>query len=412
MDYIIKRSDSKLIETEKYWLLIYGRRKVGKTFLLRELCKFDNYFTIKKDSSVISKNKTISINNMVEDVKKLLSENKTVVIDEFQRLNESTLEELSILHPKGKLILSGSSLRITKKFFEPKSPLLGFFTPIKMSLIQPSDMLLNLHKKIQDEKLIEICTFLREPWIIPNYNEEETINFIYNIVTKSKQIITGLIGEIFTEEERELTKKYEAILSLVGSGIWNTKELTSILYSRKLIPDPSPTHLIQYLKNLEEMELVESINLHKTKGKYYRLISPLMNIYYYLDSRYDISSRTISLEEVKPTLQKLINLEIQNFIADLFSEIYDGRKEYFVSKDKEVDFIITKRNKPEIIGEVKWKIIDQKDIDKFLKNSERLNGKRVLICKGSKIKDKEIENIEIINPKSLIALVEEFKKIK
>ena len=115
---------------------------------------------------------------------------------------------------------------------------------------------------------------------------------------------------------------------MIGEGIWNTKELTSILYSRKLIPDPSPTHLIQYLKNLEEMELVESIKLYKTKGRYYRLISPLMNIYYYLDSRYDISNRTISLEEIRPTLQNIINLEIQNFIADLFAEIYEGRKEY------------------------------------------------------------------------------------
>jgi len=409
MGYIIIRSDSIQIIKERHWILLYGRRKVGKTFLLRELCKFENYYTIKKDLSVISNEGTIQVEGMVKKIKNQLSNNQKVVIDEFQRLDEGIFEELSLQHPKGKLILSGSSLRIIKKFFDPRSPFLGFFTPIKLGFIKPSDIILNLHKKIQHEYLIGLCTFLREPWLIPIYNNEETLNFIYELVIKSKQNITGLIGEVFTEEERELTKKYEAILYLIGEGIWNTKELTSILYSRKLIPDPSPTHLIQYLKNLEEMELVESIKLYKTKGRYYRLISPLMNIYYYLDSRYDISNRTISLEEIRPTLQNIINLEIQNFIADLFAEIYEGRKEYFVSPNKEIDFIITKRNKLEIIGEVKWKITNLEDVSKFKENSKRFNGKKVLICKKSKYKINN-NSIEIIDVQNLIKLVKKFKE--
>ena len=408
MDYIIERIDKNLIKNEKQWLLVYGRRKVGKTFLLRNLCKFENYYTIKKDLSVISTNGTISIDKMIEEIKKFLADNQIVVIDEFQRLNESILEELTLSHPKGKLILSGSTLRIIKKIFEPGSPLLGFLSPIKISLISPSDMILNLHKKFKKELLIELSTFLREPWIIPIYNEEETLNFIYKLVTQSKQIITALVGEIFTEEERELTKKYESILSLVGSGVWNTKELTSILYSRKIIPEPSPTHLIQYLKNLEEMELLDSIKIYKSKKRYYRLTSPLMNIYYYLDSRYNISDRAISLEEIKPKLQKLINFEIQNFIADLFSELYEGRKEYLVSQDREVDFIITLRNKPEIIGEVKWKKLEQEDINKFKRNSEGLSGKKILFCKNSEIKDKEIE---IIEPKNLVSNIQAKKRL-
>lgn len=407
MGYIITRSDAERIKSEKHWILLYGRRKVGKTFLLRELCRFEHYYTVKKDLSVISPRKTISIETMLEEVKNLLSNNQTIVIDEFQRLNEGVFEELSLLHPKGKLILSGSSLRIIKKFFEPKSPLLGFFTPMKIGFIRPSDIVLHLPKTIPDALRIELCTFLREPWTIPIYNNQETLKFIYGLVTLSKPIITGLIGEIFTEEERELTKKYEVILNLIGAGIWNTKKLTSALYTKNLIPDPSPTHLIQYLKNLEEMELVESINLYKTKGRYYRLTSPLMTIYYYLDSRYNISSREASLEEIRPTLQKLINLEIQNFIADLFAEIYEGRKEYFVSHDQEVDFIITQRNKPELIGEVKWKTAEKKDIIKFMKNSERFNGPKVLVCKSAKIKDNALE---IIGPKELIALVKKLTR--
>ncbi len=402
MGYIIKRAESEEIKSKKYWLLLYGRRKVGKTFLLRDLCGLDNFYSVKKDLSIVCDGRNISHENLFSEIKSLIEKNKVIVIDEFQRLAEGRIEDLVSMHPKGKLILSGSSLRIVKKVFEPNSPLLGFFTPVKIGFIKPTDAIIGLKTEHSEEETIELATFLREPWLIPLYNKENIIDFLYSVLINSKHTITSLIGEIFTEEERELTKKYEAIINLIGSGIWNTKELTSILYSRGLIPDPSPNHLIQYLKNLEEMGLVENIKLHKTKGMFYRLASPIMNIYYYLDSRYDISNRPISLAEARPTLEKLVNMEIQNFIADLFAELHEGRKEYFVSPDREVDFIITKRNKAEIVGEVKWKKITGEDISKFKRNSERFAGRKVLVCKNGETGE---SGLDIVNPHNLISMV-------
>ncbi|MDI6738085.1 MAG: ATP-binding protein [Nanoarchaeota archaeon] len=402
MDYIIKRKEADLVKSKRQWLLVYGRRKVGKTFLLRELCRAENYYSVAKDLAIISGGRKLSLEEFVSEVKSLLSEGKRVVVDEFQRLNEGVFEEISLLHPKGQLILSGSSMRVIKKVFEPKSPLLGFFMPIKIGFISPSDIISGLKGRIHEDKLIEFATFLREPWVIPSANGGKASDFVYSLITQSKYTIVALVGEIFTEEERELTKKYEAILSLIGSGVWKTKEITAILYSRKLIPEPSPNHLIQYLKNMEEMELVESIKLHKGKERYYRLKSPIMSVYYYMNSRYEIGAREISMEEAMPTLVKLLNLEIQNFIADLFAEIYGGRKEYYVSKDKEVDFVITKRNKAEIIGEVKWKQIGKEDILKFKRNSEGLHGRRVLICMGGE----SGKDVEVIDRRKLLKLAQ------
>lgn len=94
---------------------------------------------------------------------------------------------------------------------------------------------------------------------------------------------------------------------------------------------------------MQEIDLIENIRVHKSKSNYYRLLSPIANLYYYLDSRYDISNREISFKEAFPTIQKIVSMEIQNFVADLFAELYDGRKEYFVSPTKEIDFVITKR---------------------------------------------------------------------
>jgi hypothetical protein len=123
----------------------------------------------------------------------------------------------------------------------------------------------------------------------------------------------------------------------------------------------------------------------------------IIDIYYYLDSRYDINNRDVNLKEIKPTIEKLINFEIQNFIADLFAEKFSGRKEYFISSSKEVDFIITKRNKPIIVGEVKWKKITKNDINKFLKSSEFFNCKKFLVCK----KGTKNDQIEVLDAKNI-----------
>jgi len=235
---------------------------------------------------------------------------------------------------------------------------------------------------------------MRDPWTIQILKEGNVIKFVFRIITHSKYLMSSLIGEIFSEEERELTQKYQVIMRLIGSGVWNTRDLANDLYNNKVFDTPDVNHLGPYLKNLQEMELLETIKIYKTKNKhYYRLKSPIMNVYHYLDSRYDISNRNCSLNEIEPTLQKLINFEIQNFVADFFAEKYDGRKEYYLSSSKEVDFIITKRNKPIIVGEVKWKTITKEDIERFKESVKDFYCRKVLICKKG-IKDNQIETID------------------
>jgi len=46
---------------------------------------------------------------MLKIIKNMLESGKTIVIDKFQRCDESMIEEFIPLHPKGKLILSGSN---------------------------------------------------------------------------------------------------------------------------------------------------------------------------------------------------------------------------------------------------------------------------------------------------------------
>ena len=67
------------------WVLVYGRRKTGKTFIVSNFIKHDSFYFIKRDRTVISKKdwRTINYDTMMELMRRDLSEGKTVVIYEF-----------------------------------------------------------------------------------------------------------------------------------------------------------------------------------------------------------------------------------------------------------------------------------------------------------------------------------------
>ena len=52
---IIERIEVDEIKKIKKWLLIYGRRKTGKTFLVENFLKYDEYFFVKRDRTILSK---------------------------------------------------------------------------------------------------------------------------------------------------------------------------------------------------------------------------------------------------------------------------------------------------------------------------------------------------------------------
>ncbi|RLE70153.1 MAG: ATP-binding protein, partial [Thermoprotei archaeon] len=262
---------------------------------------------------------------------------------------------------------------------EPKSPLLGFFTPYKLSLIKPIDIFSTLIRRYDPVKSLELASYMRDPWLIPLYGGEDTVSFIYKDSCKYWQIVKALIGEVFAEEERTLTKTYEAILSLLGSRVWRVKDITGILYAKRVIREPSSSHVSGFIKNLMEMDLVESIKLFKTRRKYYRLKSPIMETFYYLENKFDVSEREVSLDEVRLVLEKIIRLEVEDFIAEFFAHYYNGRREY--SLDPEIDFIITLRKRILAIGEVKWGKYTRQDLKKFYKKVETLPGVKIFITK-------------------------------
>jgi hypothetical protein len=404
---IIHRDEADEIKRIKGWVLIYGRRKVGKTFLIKNFLDYDVFFRINRDGSIYAEKFIVtsigSADNFSEAVVELLSSNKTVVIDEFQRLPESILERISMAHPQGKLIFSGSSMRVVKKLFGSSSPLLGLAMQYRLGLIKPDNMLRELLKKMDASVAVELAPYLADVWTIPFLKmENESTKTIYEILKYSKFTIPALVGEIFTEEEREYSRIYEAVLRLMGAGEWNYKNIASILAGRRLIERADTSLVLPYIKNMVAMGLVESLSLYSTKKKMYRLASPVMEAFFYLDDKYGFGEIEVSFQEVKPTIEKLRNLAIQKFIGDLFAQAYNGKKEYFVTPSNELDFIITIRNKPVVAGEMKWGKYDEKDIKKFLEKSSFIDAEKVFVTK--KKKENEINGVKIMDVSDLEAM--------
>jgi hypothetical protein len=142
------------------------------------------------------------------------------------------------------------------------------------------------------------------------------------------------------------------------------------------------------------MGLIEALPLFQSKKKMYKLTSPIMEVFFCLCDKYNFDERDVSLLEIKPTLEKIKSLAIQNFIADFYAEYLNGRKEYHVAPEKEIDFIITVRKKPILVGEVKWGAYSQKDIKKFAEKTKNICCKKVIVKKKIQQKSDEITIVD------------------
>lgn len=117
------------------------------------------------------------------------------------------------------LIAAGSSYGILHKVFERSSPLLGLFAPFHVDIIAYEDVLAQVEDPV-------LSILWRDPWIIPHVGSvEELRRRARDLVLAAR----GLIGEVFAEEERELTDVYWRAVLLVAEGYWKSTDVAGAL---------------------------------------------------------------------------------------------------------------------------------------------------------------------------------------
>ncbi len=82
---MIPRSEVAVLKGDG-WFLVFGRRKTGKTFMVRRMLDHDYYFFIMKGGVAAHDGELLPYPVFRERLSGLMKELVTVVVDEFQRL--------------------------------------------------------------------------------------------------------------------------------------------------------------------------------------------------------------------------------------------------------------------------------------------------------------------------------------
>jgi AAA+ ATPase superfamily predicted ATPase len=404
MEMRLRRSEAKEVSRAKGWVLVFGRRKTGKTYLLRNFTKWDRYFLVRKDGSVSSeeggRRKTVAALELARAVGEELSFGRTVIVDEFQRLPSAFLDDIAAYHPQGKLVLTGSSFRVMNDVFGQNSPVLGLLAEERIGLVRPGDVLSSLSGHLPPEVAVEFGTFVRDPWILPHLELKDSCRELFWTATRFQNAITGLVGEVFQEEERSLTILYEAILRLLGAGYRRSDEVASILSSRGILKNGNTSAVVPMINNMERMDLAVEMPVYGSKRKRaYLLKSPILELFYYLADRYDIENREVRFKEAEGAVLKVRNLAIQRFVGEIFAQKYEGILE--CSYDPELDFIITRKGRPLAVGEVKWGKYGKKELAAFAGKVSGFDCPKYFVARK---KAEKIRGVELVDAAGLLKM--------
>ncbi|MEM2273990.1 MAG: AAA family ATPase [Thermofilum sp.] len=399
---IIERPEEvRRISELKKWVLVYGRRKTGKTFLVSNFVKYDEYFFVKTSRGIVTKDgDSVSYEAFLEILKRALDEGKTVVVDEFHRLGQDFFDFLHYAKKRGKLILISSTLFLSRKLVSAKSPLLGLFAEVPIGLISLRDCLkalegFNLSKKDR----LELAILLREPIAVDYFDEKKSAREnIALVLLSSVKTIPALIGEIFYEEEREMSSIYEGILRAIASGRVISGEIASYLFSRRLIKKEDASIIQPYLNNLVSFGLIRRVEVFNKRKFVYKIASPLVRIYYYADEKYNISERKVGREEILRIIDELMPRIVEDEVREFLAEKHGLRESVIEAKDFEVDGCLLRFNKPEIALEVKWGRVSGRDIKRVEEKLSKVpSARRVLFVQDKNDVEVKPSAIEVVD---------------
>ncbi|MHA1594734.1 MAG: AAA family ATPase [Candidatus Baldrarchaeia archaeon] len=414
--FVARRSEVDIIRNHPSWVLVYGRRKTGKTFMLKNFLSWHTYITVSRGLSVLVERrgggtKVVELRRLPSIIEDALERNEVVIVDEFQRLPEHFWDIIASCHPKGKLVLSGSSLSIVEKVFSHRSPLLGLLLPIRIDIIRPSDILFSLVSAgLTPRRAVEWGVIVRDPWVIPHVNlKGSVLDQVTRLLPFLVEASIGLIGEVFKDEERLLTRIYEAILYSIASGSWSLEEVARELYQKGIVEHPRLEYASSYVDRLSKMGLVEKVPLYKSRARIYlKLRSHLMSIAMGVEEKTGITEAMQPIFGIEETIRSIYGLELQFFVGEALAEATGLRRAYTILPRGEGDIdvvLLDRKNKPVMAVEVKSSAPKDADVTKLRERAEQIGAPETAIFTLRESREQRIRGVKIITPKVLIEML-------
>jgi AAA+ ATPase superfamily predicted ATPase len=423
--FIGRESELRLLEnryTENKFnlFIVYGRKRVGKTTLLKEFCsgkksiffvgeENNDKLSLKRFSELVFKHYNIS--NMLEQfgdwekafsflAEKAENEKLVVVLDEFPYLARANPALPSLLQNliDGKLkntelflILCGSSMSfMEKEVLSYKSPLYGRRTG--SILVNPfgfydSGKFFPTYSREDRFKTYSILGGI--PQYLETFNPSQTVeqNIKDNILRK---------GSLLYEEPKFLTLQefrnpalYNSIIETVAEGYTRLNQIASKIGEPK-------DKTAKYITSLLDLKIVERIqpvgSQNRTRKSLYRIKDNFFRFYYYFITK---NHSLLEQEMIDYVYEQSIEPLLNNFFGQSFEAVC---KEYLIRENKqmrlpfvfmnignwwgnnpikkqeeEID-ILAVNGKKCIIGECKWRNRKMKlhDFERLLEKSNLL----------------------------------------
>lgn len=409
----IKLLENLRKEKKPKLILMYGKRRVGKTEILNEFAKRrDALYLVARQESEKDQLKKISseiaafFNDPVIEKNPfqnydglflyLVQKEIPVFFDEFPYLVESNKALPSILQEywdkyfskkPSFIILCGSSIRMMESLLGYKSPLYGRRTEqILISSLQFKDACEFFPKTLSNEQKVIFYGVLggTPAYLLEfDYNKSLKENIIEKILQKNKFLYQDTLFVI--REELNEPRNYYSIIQSVAKG--NTK-LGNIINDTGL----EKGKVIKYLSVLIDLQLIErrvpvtEKNPTKSRKGIYLLKDNYFKFWFrFVFGNIDYIEQN---KQIRLFKEKIIP-ELNGFIGFVFEEIAlnwlksEKRFNDYVfgkwwDREEEIDIVgIDKNNNKIIFGEVKWKNLNYNQavniINKLKRKSTRIS---------------------------------------
>jgi len=332
------------------WVLVYGRRKTGKTWLLRRCWDWSLYATVTGDGFCVLEERgrgprLVAAGDCVEAVARLIRSpgGGGAVVDEFQRLPRRLWELLAATSPEAEagLALCGSSLGVARRVFSRGSPLLGLLAPLRVDLASYPDTVASLLRwGLGPRDALLWAVAARDPWLLRHIEPRgEPWRVLAAWAHALVPAARGLVGEVFEEEERSLTRLYDAVLRLLSEGYWRAADLAARLAEAGLTSAPHPGSVTGVLRVLEDMGLVERVPLWRTRGArvYYRHRSSLLRLLLAVAATVE----ELGAEPRPETIHSMYGVELQFNLGEMLAEAKGLRRGYSIQPGgRDIDVVL------------------------------------------------------------------------
>ena len=376
-------------------IIIYGRRRIGKTRLVLEAIRGREhvyYLAVKGDNLRHFKrfaSKVVpEIAHLKEDWEIYLTylKDRIVVIDEFPNMIEEDVLslfqraiDLRLKESRTKIILLGSSISMmTDKVLGYKSPLYGRRTAsIKLRPLRLYH-LRGFYPNTSWEEIVEIYGFADG---IPYYLEKVRPPFWDWLETELKRPDTFLKDEVdfLMRYEFSDVTMYKKILEAIAFGRTTPKEIRDFVGVKHSDITPYLRNLIETEFVIREVPVTESVC--SKKGRYYIADNFIAFWFRYIYPNLSaIEEGIFDVDEIRRDYPKHLGWVFERIARQFLIELNRRGKLPFKftkigrwwRKDKEIDLVaLSEREKKALFVEVKWQNV--RKVDKILRKLEKIS---------------------------------------